>query len=73
MPAVAGAPALGLRETQLVHRIPGKPLASVLDGRTVVITVCGVLAWVAYTDPPAAWPRCPDCAVLPRIRPDRVG
>jgi hypothetical protein len=59
---VRGAVALGLREEDLVHRVPDKPLASVLDGRTVVITACGVLAWITTTAPKPYFRRCDDCA-----------
>ncbi|SFP51544.1 hypothetical protein SAMN05421810_102813 [Amycolatopsis arida] len=53
--------AVGLRETRLVHRVPAHPLASVLDGRTVVITTCGVLGWLLRDEPPTTWPRCTSC------------
>jgi hypothetical protein len=53
---------LGLREEELVHRVPDKPLASVLDGRTVVITVCGVLGWLTTATPEPHFRRCDDCA-----------
>ncbi len=66
----SGMVALGLREEDLVHRVPDKPLASVLDGRTVVITACGVLGWVTTVAPgqPGAHLRnCDDCV---RTEPD---
>jgi hypothetical protein len=61
-PPSAGAVALGLREEDLVHRVPDKPLASVLDGRTVVITECGVLGWIVQKEPDSQWRRCEACA-----------
>ncbi|GAB3496425.1 hypothetical protein GCM10027521_46330 [Amycolatopsis cihanbeyliensis] len=59
--AVGGTAAMGLRDEQLIHRVPDKPLASVFNGRTVVITVCGALAYVAHAEPPSSWSRCSGC------------
>lgn len=57
-----GAPALGLRDERLVHRVPDRPLLSSLDGRTVVLARCGALAWTTSHEPPPEWPRCDECA-----------
>lgn len=59
-----GAPALGLRDERLVHRVPNRPISSTLDGRTVVVTVCGVLAWAAAGEPPFDWLRCRECTPM---------
>ncbi|GAB3498741.1 hypothetical protein [Amycolatopsis cihanbeyliensis] len=61
IPANPGGPALGLRDEHMVHRIPERPITATLDGRTVVLSTCGVLAWTSDSQPPKKWPRCGEC------------
>lgn len=66
----SGSAAVGLRDERLVHRVPDRPLVSTLDGRTVVLARCGMLAWTTNHEPPSEWPRCSEC--VPTVSADRV-
>lgn len=57
-----GDPAVGLRDERSVHRVPRRPITSVLDGRVVVLAECGALALPVDEAPPRSWQRCPTCA-----------
>lgn len=57
----AGGCAVGLRGEQVCHLVPDRPITGELDGRSVVQTACGCLAWGPLTSPPP-WPVCRECA-----------
>ncbi|MBE9376113.1 hypothetical protein IQ251_16805 [Saccharopolyspora sp. HNM0983] len=66
-PAVAGAPAevlfaLSWRE-QVIHRATADAPRVPLQGRTLVLGVCGVLGWGPLHAVPdtGGWEHCPDC------------
>lgn len=59
---VAGGPAIGLRDEQLVHRLPAEPIVRELHGKPVVLASCGVMAHPVTSEPPASWARCRTCA-----------
>ncbi len=48
----------GQRESHLVA--PGAP-RSQLDGRDVVLAICGHLAWGPLRTAPPSWPVCTEC------------
>ncbi|NYH79908.1 hypothetical protein FHR84_003257 [Actinopolyspora biskrensis] len=57
----AGGYAAGLRGEQVCHFVPDHRITGQLDGRSVVQTVCGCLAWGPLHTPPEEWPVCEEC------------
>lgn len=55
---------VGLRGEFVRHRIPEAPQIHRYDGREVVVTECGAIAFLVFGTPPERYECCPECPDL---------
>ena len=53
--------AVALRGEFLWHRVPPRPQLHTYEGRDVVVTECGCIAFLLFGSPPEPYAPCPDC------------
>ncbi|WP_338596764.1 hypothetical protein [Saccharopolyspora sp. SCSIO 74807] len=53
--------AVGLRGEFVWHDVPEHPVMQLYQGREVVITECGCIAFLVFGTPPERYARCPQC------------
>lgn len=58
----SGRRAVGLRGDQVQHFVGDGAVRGSLDGRSVVLTVCGHLGWGPLATAPEHWPVCTECS-----------
>ena len=58
----SGCRAVGLRGDQVQHFVGDGAVRGSLDGRSVVLTLCGHLGWGPLESAPEHWPACAECA-----------
>jgi hypothetical protein len=58
----SGRFAVGLRGDQVQHIVDDVAVRGSLDGRSVVLTLCGNLGWGPLATAPGHWPVCAECA-----------
>lgn len=65
----AGHRAVGLRGDQVQHFVDDGAVRGSLDGRSVVLTLCGHLGWGPLETAPEHWPVCAECSGIAGIQP----
>lgn len=58
----SGRCAVGLRGDQVQHFVGDGAVRGSLDGRSVVLTLCGHLGWGPLATAPEHWPVCAECS-----------
>ena len=58
----SGRCAVGLRGDQVQHFVGGGAVRGSLDGRSVVLTLCGHLGWGPLATAPEHWAVCAECS-----------
>ncbi|PRW64677.1 hypothetical protein [Actinopolyspora mortivallis] len=53
--------AVALRGEFVCHRVPARPVTDVYEGREVVVTECGRIAFLMFGTPPERYESCLDC------------
>lgn len=56
--------AVALRGEFLWHRVPARPQLHTYEGRDVVVTECGCMAFLLFGTPPEPYEPCPDCPTV---------
>ena len=64
-----GRCAVGLRGDQVQHFVGDGAVRGSLDGRSVVLTLCGHLGWGPLETAPEHWPVCAECSGIAGISP----